>query len=365
MTFKGKSFLMSLVAALLLGIIFPNISISTADAAWTDHFKFKGDFRYRYEMADKEGSDERVRHRIRARLAVSAKVSDSVSVKLRLATGSDDPVSTNQSLDGYFSTKGFHLDRAYVQWKATDVFTAKLGKMGNPFYKPMKSELVWDGDLCPEGIAAQFETTGDFKVYGNFAYLVIDERKSDTDDAYLFGGQLGFKIPMGSAKLNIGGGYYGYINQEGYDVFGGDFGNSTDDMGMYTMDFTNFEAFAELKAKLGSLPFGIYGHYVVNTEADSNDTGYQFGFSLGKVKKPMSWALKYSYKELEADAVVGAFTDSDFIGGGTDGKGHEIGFGLGLGKHSSLGVSYFLNEIGLEGSSRDYDRLMIDFKFKF
>lgn len=365
MNFKGKSFFLTFAAALLLGIVFPNVSISTADAAWTDHFKMAGDFRYRYEMADKEGSEERIRHRIRARLAITAKVTDSISVKVRLASGSEDPVSTNQSLDGSFSTKGIHLDRAYVQWKATNALAMKAGKISNPFYMPDKSELIWDGDLNPEGIAMGFETQSKVKFYGNLAYLMVDERSSTTDDCYLFGGQIGVKIPMGGAKLNIGGGYYSYINQEGYPAFEEDFGNTLDDEGNYTMDFTNFEGYIELDAKLGKLPFGLYGHYVVNTEADEDDTGYQFGMSLGKVKDPLSWQLKYSYKEIERDAVVGAFTDSDFIGGGTDGKGHEIQFGLGLAKHTSLGVSYFLNEIGLEGSSTDYDRLMIDLKFKF
>ncbi|HPQ39628.1 MAG TPA: putative porin [bacterium] len=365
MNFQGKSFFMTLAAALLLGIIFPNASISTADAAWTDTFKMKGDLRYRYESVDKEGSEDRVRHRIRARLGVTAEVTDSLSVTLQLASGSEDPVSTNQSLDGFFSTKGFHLDRAYVKWKATDALALTAGKISNPFHCPGKSELIWDGDLNPEGIAAQFESTSEFKVYANLSYLVVDERSSTTDDCYLYGGQLGFKIPMGGASLNIGGGYYAYVNQEGFPAFGEDFGNTLDDEGNYTMDFTNFEGFVELNAKLGSFPFGLYGHYVVNNEADEDDTGYQFGFSLGKVKDPMSWQLQYSYKEIERDAVVGAFTDSDFIGGGTDGKGHEIQFGLGLAKHTSLGVSYFLNEIGLEGESRDYDRLMIDLVFKF
>lgn len=365
MSFKGRSILTIVAIALVLGALFPGALNNSVDAAWTDHFKFKGDFRYRYENADKEGSEERTRHRLRARLSITGKINDSLAVKIRLATGSDDPVSTNQSLDGYFSTKGIHLDRAYIEWKATDALTLNAGKLANPFYKPGKSELIWDGDLNPEGVSAQFESDTSVKVYGSVAYLVIDERKNDADDAYLFGGQFGLKIPIGSAKLNIAGGYYSYINQEGYEAFGEDYGNTLDDTGLYTMDFTNVEAFVELKAKLGTVPFGLYGHYVVNTEADENDTGYQFGFSLGKVKESMSWQFKYSYKEIEADSVVGAFTDSDFIGGGTDGKGHEIQAALGLVKNCKLGVSYFINEIGLEGTSTDYDRLMVDFVFKF
>ncbi|MBN1297726.1 putative porin [bacterium] len=365
MTFMGKRICLAVAAVLWMGSGIPNLSIDTAHAGWTDIFKLKGDFRYRYETADKEGSEERTRHRIRARLGISAEVTESVSVHVQLASGSEDPVSTNQSLDEAFSTKGIHLDRAYVQWKASKCLTLMAGKTKNPFYVPGGSELIWDGDLNPEGMALGFVSGSSFKVWANAAYLLVDERSSTTDDCFLFGGQAGLTVPMGDATLKLGGGFYSYANQEGFETFGGDFGNSTDADGNYTMDFVEIEAFADFSAKIGSFPIGFHGHYVVNNEADENDTGYQFGLSLGKAKDPMSWQLKYCYKEVESDAVVGAFTDSDFIGGGTDGKGHEIEFAFAMAKNCTVGASYFMNEIGLEGTSIDYDRLMVDLVFKF
>jgi hypothetical protein len=48
---------------------------------------------------------------------------------------------------------------------------------------------------------------------------------------------------------------------------------------------------------------------------------------VNKAKKQGSWNFRYNYREIEADAVLGTFSDSDFIGGGTDGKGHELNFG--------------------------------------
>ena len=48
------------------------------------------------------------------------------------------------------------------------------------------------------------------------------------------------------------------------------------------------------------------------------------GATLGKAKDKGSWQFDYNYRDLEADAVVGAFSDSDFAGGGTGAEGHKL-----------------------------------------
>lgn len=354
------------VMALLAGTLLPAGMGSRVKASWTDSVTMSGDLRYRYAMTDKEGSDKRDRHRIRARLGVSAEVIESVSLHVQIATGADDPTSTNQDLTTSFSEKSFNLNLAYAEWKATDSLKFYAGKSKTPFVLPGGSELLWDGDLNPEGLSMMFMSGSDIKVYLNAAYLSVDERKTDTDDGYLAAGQLGLKIPIGSMGLDLGGGFYQYMNQEGYGPYGaGGKGNSLDENGYYTMDYSIAEAFLVLNGKFGELPFELSGHYVVNTEADDDDTGYLAGLSLGKVKDAMTWQLKYNYRRLEADAVVGAFCHSDFIGGGTNGKGHSFSFALGLAKNVSAGINYLMNEIGLEGSSTDYNDLQLDLNFKF
>ncbi len=366
MNLKKKLLLGMVAATMFSGIMAPSGIVPEAGAAWTDTFSMKGDLRYRYASTDKEGSEERTRHRIRARLGVSAEVVENVKVHVQLATGGSDPTSTNQDLAESFSAKSINLDQAYVEWNATKALKLYAGKSKNPFVMPGGSELVWDGDLNPEGISMMFESQADTKFYLNAAYLIVDERKTDTDDGYLAAGQLGIRIPAGSMKLDLGGGYYQYINQEGYVPYGaGAKGNSLDVDGNYPMDFSMIEAYLTIGASISDLPFEIFGHYVVNTEADDEDTGYLAGFSLGKVKDAMTWQLKYNYRRVEADAVLGAFCHSDFIGGGTNGKGHNASFALGLAKNVSTAISYFANDIGLEGSTTDYKDLQIDLNFKF
>ena len=66
--------------------------------------------------------------------------------------------------------------------------------------------------------------------------------------------------------------------------------------------------------------------------------------------------------------MVGVLTDSDFIGGGTDGKGHEINIGWQALKYWKIGFSFFHNDIGLnlDGDEEEvgYKRYMLDLQFK-
>ena len=76
---------------------------------------------------------------------------------LGIATGGDDPVSTNQTLGGGGSTKDVRLDLAYGKWQATDNIYLAAGKIKNPFYRPQKTAFMWDGDYNPEGSVSDFE----------------------------------------------------------------------------------------------------------------------------------------------------------------------------------------------------------------
>ena len=62
--------------------------------------------------------------------------------------------------------------------------------------------------------------------------------------------------------------------------------------------------------------------------------------------------------------MVGIFTDSDFLGGGTNGRGHEINFDLVIMENTTFAATYFINQIDLDDET-DFNRLQVDLKFKF
>jgi len=352
-----KTNLMIVLAGLLA-------SAPTLASEWTDTVTLKGDLRYRHELIDQDGQEIRNRQRLRARLSLIAEPEEHLQLGFRLVSGSDDPVSTNQTLDGAFSTKDIRLDRAFFAWNHIDSGTRLSGgKMANPFLQPAKTELIWDGDLSPEGLALRHVFgAGNTKVMVNGAGLWLDERSSDVN-AGLYGVQGALVHRMDGLQVTIGGSYFDYSNLQGSLVDGEFFGN-TNDADAFLADFSLVEFFAEFGFEVIDRPALIFVDFVTNQQAETDHQGYLVGAVLGRVEKSGSWQVHYNYREIQKDAVVGALTDSDFRGGGTDGKGHEIGFGCQLSGQSTLAMSAFINDLGLENSV-SYTRLQADLIFKF
>jgi hypothetical protein len=353
---------------------------------WVEKLKFYGDFRYRYENVSRESSgteaDAVNRNRIRVRLGLTAKVNDETTFDMRIATGkSDDPTSTNQNMGDSWTYKGIWLDRAYMTWKPGSVegLSVLLGKLGNPFVTVGKNQLIWDGDLSMEGIAAQYnlklsDATSLFANAGGF-YVRLDD--DDTDSLSMFGAQGGLTHQFNEDnKLTAGLGYFDYGNLVGKNTLVATStasksyakGNSIGTDYKYLYDYNLFEGFAEYGTKIAGLPVSIYGDYVTNTASQVKEgTGWLMGTTLNKCKAPGSWEFSYDYRDLEKDAVVGTFSDSDFIGGGTNGKGHRFGVTYQLAKNTQAGVSYFMND-KYNTTTKDYDnynRLQMDVMVKF
>ena len=341
----------------------------------TDWLSAKGDLRTRFEYIDQDDKDSRERFRIRARLALKATVNEDIDMHVRLATGVDDPVSGNQTMGDGFSTKDFGLDRAYIDFHPVSIEGLNIyaGKMAKPWI--VVKDLVWDGDLNPEGVAINYAAGNEtvaLDLHGGAFFA--DERKTD-DDTYLFTAQVAATIePADDLSIQGGASLFTYLNMEDYatlydseDSFGNDSravmedGEETGEL-LYDLDFTEVEFFVIAKLDLG-LPVKLYSDYVLNTEADSDDTGYMAGVTLGKAKDPGSWQFDYNYRDLEANAVVGVFTDSDSGGGGTDVTGHRVQGKYQIAKNLQGAVTWFMNEIGDDDT--DYNRLQVDLIAKF
>ncbi len=364
-------------------------------AKWVERIKFSGDFRYRHEHIDAEevGSvrwkNGRDRDRIRARLLMEAIVNDEWDVAFRLATGErdliidegeifNDPLSSNQTLTQEFSGKDWWIDLAFFHWHPENFKGLSVygGKIKNPFYKPGKTELIWDGDLNPEGIGAKYAVPlgGADTIFVNGGGFWIDEESGGADTS-LWGVQTYWKHDFGNPDYILGGvSYFDYGNIRGrQDIYGTLAGNTPlagAAVPRWGSDFDLIELFAEYGTEIRGLPIAFFGDVVQNQSADtSRDTGWLVGTKFGDIEsdEPGTWQARYNYRELEADAVLGAFTDSDFIGGGTDGRGHEVGLNYQLYKNVTLGLTYFHNENDRGGQARDLDfrRFQGDLIFKF
>jgi len=352
-----------------------------AAESWADRVKLDGDFRYRFESIDVEGSDVRNRHRIRARTNIKAQVSDNIDIGFGLATGGDDPVSTNQTLGGGGSSKNVVLNLAYANWEAAEGLQLIGGKFNNPLTRVGGQGLTWDGDWTPEGLALKYQRDW-FFINALGTYLEGDTRKSN--DNFSWGGQLGASVNVGKAILSGGIGYYS-IPTKGITTNFGDptdpddfFGNTAVEAGgaacgttadttcVFLYDYKLTQVFAEASFDIGDWPALVFFDYIKNSDPSVNNTGWTLGTKLGRAKDRGEMQFTYYYADKEADAMLGMLTDSDFGGGGSDGKGHWLQFNYGVSKLWTIGAHFFINEIDLaSGNKSDYNRLTIDTQWKW
>ncbi len=359
----------------ILAILAAVLASGAAQAGeWYEKVKLGGDFRDRYDGVWDETKDyDRHRNRIRARLSLKAIITDDFTFVSRFVTGINDPASTNRTLTDAFTTKGYWLDLACFDFHPVKVPGLHIygGKMKNSFYKPGNNQLVWDGDVTPEGIAVNFGRNAGEKVsyFLVGSWYSVMERKADPD-IYMLGAQGGLKVKA-SEKVYVlfVADYFGYENIKGSPALfdGAFFGNtSVDDDGtdVYANDFRMAEAFAEIGGKSGKTSWVAFGGYVNNTAADSFNTGWIAGLGFKSGKGRGAWKLGGFYKWVETDAVIGLFADSDFGSGTTDVKGFAISGGYSLADKVELASTLFINKRGVEEGT-DYTRFFIDLKMKF
>jgi hypothetical protein len=332
---------------------------------WLNKFKFSGDFKYRHETidgtTDGDWNDGVSRNRIRARFGLEYEVNEEMDLNFRFASGLFDPASTNQTLTDSFSTKNFLLDRAYLDWHPIwmNEVNVYAGKMKNPFYTPLKTELVWDGDLNPEGgaIGKVDRIDQDTNLYFTGAGFWVDKDSGGVDTS-LWGAQSYFRKELECERYALCGvSYYDYGNIENRGDLSSTwgpvstfYGNTTKEREgdeVYATDFNIFEVFGEYGFESCGMPMSIGGDWVTNFAADSGENvGWLIGMTFNKASGKGTWQGHYNYRDVEADAVLGAFNDSDFANGVTDSKGSEFGYDYMLAENVMGSLYYFLNERG-------------------
>ncbi len=358
------------------------LGVPRARAEWYDDMKISGDFRYRFEHIDQEGQENRQRDRIRARIGAFPRVNNDLDAGIQLTTGEQkgdrtSPTSGNATLTDVFDKKDIFLDLAYIDYHPEQIRGLDLiaGKMKNPFI--CVNDYIWDSDVTPEGLGLKYHIGDPLELLVNGGYFWVFERTKG-DDNKLFAGQGALKYKMDDDTYGmLGGSIYHYTDIEGANTAdlnwqgaSSAYGNSTRKVVsgsttnvLYAEDYQELEPFIEFGFKAG-LPVRLFASYVVNNQADEDNKGYSAGVRIGKAKDPRTFEIGYDYRYLEKDAALGALTDSDSWGGGTDGKGHKLSAKYQLMKNWQAGVNYFIDQKGLD-NSLDYYRLQVDLMAKF
>jgi len=205
-------------------------SASSALPKWVQKMKLKGDFRLRFQYERKDEDKEcRTRGRIRYRLGIETDIVEQVKVGFGLASGSrNDPRSTNHTMENAFSSSDIGIDYAYVQYKPMDGIKMVGGKFKRKPYLWAPTDLLWDGDINPEGasFAMEHEITDDIKGFVNTGVWILDhEGKTDKTDPFMNYVQGGVKAEAGMFDMKLAGTYYMFngvqgaqINQDAGDI---------------------------------------------------------------------------------------------------------------------------------------------------
>jgi polyhydroxyalkanoate synthesis regulator phasin len=353
--------------------------------AWVQNIDFNGDVRLRYQRhdTDNDANPPRDRFRVRLRAGIESEIGKYWKAGFGLATGGTDPRSTNQTMDNTFDTPDIRLDYAYAQFKPFKMFSIVGGKFKNPLWGT--KDLLWDGDIRPEGIAAKFSHEfSNFEVFITPAFFILEEFGGDSNDPTMLAIQPGFDWKIGKyVSFKVAGTYYDFYNVKGSNMAAAGHSagtNSLDAFGNWAYDHDAFAADAALGIKVPwkVVPyFGLFGQYVKSDADDSvdgngfdDDTGWLAGFAFGhkKVKKFGQWQFKYNYRELEADAWPDWLPDSDFYNGDTGVEGNEFEFQFGLYKNVTLGLDYYLTQpirLAPGALQADQDLLQADLVIKW
>jgi hypothetical protein len=357
---------------------------------------------------------DRQRFLVRARINLEAKVTDEVTAGIGLATGNTtNPVSTNATLGDSFNKKSFQIDRAYLKWSPDPSLSVWGGRFPNPWFS---TDLVWDQDINFEGVAVQYspQLTSTWGLFFNGGAFPIQEVEFSSKDKWLFGAQAGVNYQdKDKLSARLSAAYYHFENtvgivnditrpgltdwtapqfqQKGNSLM--DIDPTADGVDRYgnkngTGIKTAYASAFKVLNITGSLDLAFWhpihitllGDYVNNLGFNKSEViarrggadvkeetqGYQVGVTVGTetMQKLWDWKARFTYKYLESDAVMDAFTDSDFHLGGTNAKGWIIGGDLGLAKNTWISTRWFsTNEIS--GPPLAIDVFHFDINTKF
>ena len=359
-------------------------------------------------------SDTRNRLRIRGRFGFEAKVSDQISAGLRVATGGasggSNPVSENQTLGNYDTRASIGLDRAYLSYKPASWVTITGGRFANPFFAP--TELVWSVNYSPEGLVTKFnhafgEDLVGIVTVGAFPVQLQDNEISKfgakTTSKWMYGYQAGLGWRFADEEdVKFAVAFYDYRNvegrlapldspnefdytaagfrQEGNTVFDihnlANTQNNVTDPASYLFGLSS--KFRELNgsgrldiADFKPIHIVLDGDYVKNIGFKQKEVmdrtggagiglvknrteGYETKVTVGipEIVAPHQWNAFLGYRYVEGDAVLDAFTNADFLLGGTDNKGYFLGGQYGVARNTAITLRWMSGKaIDLQAAS--------------
>lgn len=344
------------------------------------------------------------RARVRARLAVTAEPAPGVKATVGIATGTTSgPTTSNQTLGAgaggspdYFNKYSVVLDRASLSYQPANWLSLSGGRMRNPFSNN-GSDLVWADDLNFDGVAVSLRPRFSDRVDGFLTagwFPLSPSVPKQSSSRSLVGVQTGadWQFGLRDNHLRLTAGLYAFHGVEGVGETADTFRNLPDyvtrseygsgyrqrgntlfrlnaplsvdsatNWGLASrfreldiaasVDLAQFDplrvvASAEVVKNLG------FKRSELSSRArtpilDGKSFGYTGKLLVGQptIVKPGQWNAYVSYRYLGSDAVLDAFTSSDFGQGGTNSKGTVLGASYGLARNTWMSARWLASDL--------------------
>lgn len=360
----------------------PAVATSVAEVApkketpKEEPFQFFGDFRYRQQMETQAPKQQRSIQRIQARFGLTSQLHEDLKVTLRLMTGSSAN-SGNQTLGDEKSPgmprRNFGLDQAFFDYKPLSVLNIYGGKMPQPLTFAGKNQMLLDRDITLEGLGLKysqplsdewsfFTQGGMFWVRENYDSQFGEEQT----DNFLNAIQIGAQWKKQDWTVLFGVGSFSYTDLKDNppaNITSGATGNGNtlDINGNYPTNFDIEQAFIEVKKKFDSLDVSAFYETLKNKDAETLNKAHAYGL----IAAYKAWSLTWTQEEVQKDAVLGVFTDSDFGGGLTSTRGQVWSVAYKITKKVQVQYTVFKNENSIDTIPMDYDRTHIDLLMTF
>ena len=411
---------------------------------WTQRIKWGGDVRFRTQgdwgekarpqtttgasNAANMLQEQEWRNRMRGRFWMEAKVNDFTYAGVRFAGGGTKANSTNDTMQKYWDKAYAMFDQYFIRFEAPKEMIRDYGKYFNDiklwagrFPIPFNySEMVWDSDINPTGVAVQYVSpdikTGilpSVNLYSNSGMFWLDENANTNTDPILWALQGGVRTdefgPLAST-VDVSTAVYNFANMQNKAYTGSqytapagtnsrwttqDMGVGYENLGKYRFGYDVFDFLVTIDNRKifdYEFPHGFYGDFIHNFGC--LDTTLNDGFLLGgyigkkKIKEPGDWKVRAEWRYIERDAIPDFMPDSDFYGfgrfdstvggnldagnnglpmeGGTNGKGINLAFEYQLFKNTSLNIEYYWMKPIKSWDVRDpWNELQMDVVTKF
>jgi hypothetical protein len=352
---------------------------------------------------------DRARLRMRLGVVATVSDNVTAGLTLSTGSSTSSPTSTNQTMGlgnatnpGFFNKDAVVLDRAYIKYDPLSWLSVSGGRIKNPFFS---TDLVWADDLNFEGIAMTVKPDlssvmsgmpNTFVTAGWFPLTSMVPNQTTKRSLMAFQAGADWQLGTRDNHVKLACSLYDYQGIEGVSQTDAAFtaGSPTYLASEYAAGYrqhgnTLFRINAPAQMAVAGAPQPTWGlassfrelnltgtvdiaefdpvHVLLTGDVvknigfnaaqiqartgsaiiDGNSLGYMGKIQVGasKIQRRGDWNVSVAYRYLGSDAVLDAFTSSDFGLGGTNSKGTILGVNYGIEKNTWLSLRWMSSDL--------------------